>query len=580
MPEAGLAHDLLIESFVLLLASLLAVMLVVQHRFSPVIGYLAAGLVIGPHGLRLVSAGEGTAFFAELGVAVLMFFIGMEFSVPRLISARTAVFGLGGAQVALTTALVAIVLTASGLDPLPSVVLGGAVAMSSTAIVHKNLIDRAEGATSFGTTATAILIFQDLVALPILALVAAMDARGGAVTVGDAVLQLVVGLALFGGIAVVARGTFGRVLSWAARPPLNEPFLLASMTLIVGAALAAQSLGLSLPLGAFVVGVILGESDFRHQLEDEIRPFRDLLLGIFFVSAGMSIDLSRILGQPLLVLGGAAAIICGKFIVVFAITRASGRDAHNSLRTALILAHCGELGLLIAGQALATGLVPEQVGQPLLGMVALSMLLGPPIVHWSSSIAARIHAPSVGSPDAAGEAAASRASRDLKNYVMLLGCGPVGRLVATALEASKVDYIAIERDIERFRRAQKDGHNVVFGDASRAGILDAAGLDRAAAVVTLIDDRPRLARILESLRRRNSAIPIIVSTRDDANLDALVDAGANFVFPENHAAGLSLAAQALIAIGLPPHDALERIRTVRAALNPELRLLPGQTGSS
>ncbi len=378
----------------------------------------------------------------------------------------------------------------------------------------------------------------------------------------------------FAGVALLTRRTLGRLLEWVARSRLNEAFLLAVLTLIVGSSLAAQAIGLSLPIGAFVVGMIVGESDFRHQLEDEIRPFRDLLVGIFFITVGMSVDWSEIMTKPGMTAGILGAVVLLKFIVVFGVARLSGMAKHSAIRTGLLLAHSGELGLLIIGRSLENTLLPASVGQPILGAVAVSMLFGPLLAQFSDKLAtAASRAPGADLTDQQ-EASVRESSADLQGHVVLAGCGPVGRLVAIALENSKVPYVAIERNVERLRRAQSDGHKAVFGDASRSGILKAAGVERAAAIVVLVNDWHRSIRIIQEAKHLNPNIQVIASLRDDAHLGALVQAGASHIFPENFAAGLGLAAQALMSLGVPPAEAMEKIRSIRAELSPELRLLP------
>ncbi|ABQ71323.1 sodium/hydrogen exchanger (plasmid) [Rhizorhabdus wittichii RW1] len=567
-------EEQLAQTFLLIAAAFVAVAILARLRLSPVLGYLAAGLLLGPHGIGAVTDSEGTHFFGELGIALLMFVIGLEFSVPRLLSSGGAMIGLGFGTVAGATLLAG---AAShflvGLPLLPAALLGGAIAMSSTAIIQKHLVDTDAVSSRHGVAATGIVLFEDLVALILLSLIAALPDAANEVEMEKVLLRMGVSFVALAGVALLARRTLGRLLGWVARSGPDETFLLGVLTLVVGASLAAEKIGLSLPIGAFVVGMMVGESDFRHQLEEEIRPFRDLLLGVFFVTIGMSVDWSQILAQPAVTFLVLAAILVVKFLVVFGVTRLSGLPASSAVKTGLLLAHSGELGLLIVGRSLDSALLSPAIGQPVLGAIAASMLVGPILAQWSDRAGDLI----LRSRDPRGaeiETAVRTTSQELKGHVVLAGCGPVGRLVALTLEASEIPYLAIERNVERLRRAQQDGHKAVFGDASRAGILKAAGVDRAAAIIVLVNNWHRSVRIIREAKRLNPAIHVIASLRDDAHLGELAQAGAAHVFPENYAAGLGLGAQALMTLGMSADDATDRIRAMRAQLSPDLQIVP------
>lgn len=567
-------EEQLAQTFLLIAAAFVAVAILARLRLSPVLGYLAAGLLLGPHGIGAVTDSEGTHFFGELGIALLMFVIGLEFSVPRLLSSGGAMIGLGFGTVAGATVLAG---AAShflvGLPLLPAALLGGAIAMSSTAIIQKHLVDTDAVSSRHGVAATGIVLFEDLVALILLSLIAALPDAANEVEMEKVLLRMGVSFVALAGVALLARRTLGRLLGWVARSGPDETFLLAVLTLVVGASLAAEKIGLSLPIGAFVVGMMVGESDFRHQLEEEIRPFRDLLLGVFFVTIGMSVDWSQILAQPAVTFLVLTAILVVKFLVVFGVTRLSGLPASSAVKTGLLLAHSGELGLLIVGRSLDSALLSPAIGQPVLGAIAASMLVGPILAQWSDRAGDLI----LRSRDPRGaeiETAVRTTSQELKGHVVLAGCGPVGRLVALTLEASEIPYLAIERNVERLRRAQQEGHKAVFGDASRAGILKAAGVDRAAAIIVLVNNWHRSVRIIREAKRLNPGIQVIASLRDDAHLGELAQAGAAHVFPENYAAGLGLGAQALMTLGMSADDATDRIRAMRAQLSPDLQIVP------
>ena len=418
------------------------------------------------------------------------------------------------------------------------------------------------------------MLFEDLVALALIALVSALQGTTGSGEMEHVLGKLAVSLVAVAVVALLTRRTLGRLLGWVARSKVNEVFLLAVLTMVVGASLAAQSLGLSLPLGAFIVGMMVAESDFRHQLEDEIRPFRDLLLGVFFITVGMSVDWAEIGAAPGITLAIFVTIIVVKMAVVFAVSRVSGMGSGSAVKAGLLLAHAGELGLLVIERCLEGSLLSPAIGQPILGAVAISMLTGPMLAQLGDRAINSLNV-SVDKDDLDhAEGGVNEAGGDLDKHIILAGCGPVGRLVAVTLENAGIKYLAVERNIDRLRRAQADGHKVVFGDATRSGILDAAGVGRARAMVVLVNDWHRSTKIIREARRMNPALQIIASLRDDTHLSELVEAGASHIFPENYASGLGLAAQALMSLGVPPAEAMEKIRSIRAELSPELRLLP------
>lgn len=563
-------HHLLADAVILILASLAFVALFTKLRLSSIAGYLFAGAIVGPYGLHLVAANEGTRFLGELGIAALMFVIGFEFSWPRILAARRLVFVFGVLQVSVTALLVAGAALLAGLSLTASLILGFALAHSSSAIIHKQLLDQEEVTTTHGIATTGILLFQDLAALPVLLLVGAI-ASGAEHDVPRLLMRLVGAVIIFAGAALFARRTIGRILDWIARSRSNEPLMLAGLAVVAGVALIAESIGLSLAVAAFIVGMVVAESNYRHHLADELRPLRDMFLGLFFLTIGMSVDWSIVLREPVATAVALLVLVLVKFAIVFVLVRLSGAERNSALRTALILAHGGEISLLILMQAIGGGLLPEAVAQPALAGTAVSIFIAPFLIQFNRRIVTEV----IATPEMVGDPGGmiGGTQGDLRNHVILAGCGPVGRLVGKVLKASGVPYIAIERDIDRLRIAQREGHPVIFGDATRGGVLAAAGVEEAGAVVALMNSESRLEHLVREVRQLNPAIPVLVSTRDDRGLASLVKAGATHIFPENQAAGLGLAAQTFIALGVPPTEALARVRAIRIRLNPELRAL-------
>ncbi|UFW46332.1 MULTISPECIES: cation:proton antiporter domain-containing protein [Bradyrhizobium] len=565
-----MADDLLIKTLVVILASVCAISLVARLRFPAAGGYLLAGLVIGPHGLQLIAASDEARFLAELGIIFLMFMVGLEFSLSAMITARRDVFGAGSLQVGFTVFVVTGIAALSGMSLSGAVLLGGAVAMSSTAITLKQLVDQGEVSSQQGRLVLGILLFQDLAVLPFLVVLGGWQPVGGSEPLG-ALRQLATATIALGAAAFVCKPVFRTWLTWVARTHSADLFLLTILLLALGTAFVGHVAGLSGPIGAFLAGMVVGESDFRHQVEDDIRPFRDILLGLFFVTVGMEVDPSTVVVAPMSVLAWIAVCVPGKAFVMIQVGAIMRWPAPVAVRAALILAHGGEAGLLLLTQAMRVNALEANVGQPALLALAASMALGPMLIQESSRFAELVRGASHRLKARAEEAAIREESRDLSDHVILCGCGRVGRPVALVLDAAKAPYIAIEFDLTRFRRAKTSGHKVVFGDAGRKRVIEAAGVARARLVVVTFDRRHLIERILHYVRQQNPAAASVVSAADDQEISSLALAGASTVFPENIAAGLALADQVLLVCGFSQDNAANIITAVRAELHPELR---------
>ena len=565
-----MADALLIKTLVVILASVSAISLVARAKLPAAAGYLLAGLVIGPHGLQLIATSDETRFLAELGIIFLMFMVGLEFSLSAMIAARRDVFGAGSLQVGFTVLMVAGLAMLCGVGLPTAVLLGAAVAMSSTAITLKQLVDQGDVSSHQGRLVLGILLFQDLAALPFLVVLGGWELGAGPEPLG-ALRQIGIAAIALGVAAFVCQPVFRTWLSWVARTNSADLFLLTVLLLALGTAFAGHLAGLSATIGAFLAGMVVGESDFRHQVEDDIRPFRDVLLGLFFVTVGMEVNPSTVLVAPMAVLVWMIACLAGKALVMILVGAIMRWPAPAGARAALILAHGGEAGLLLLTQAMRVGAIEPSVGQPALLALAATMALGPMLIQGSARFAELVVGASHRVKADAEEAAIREESQDLTDHVILCGCGRVGRLVSLVLEAANAPYIAVESDLIRFRRAKKSGHKVVFGDAGRKRVLEAAGVARAGIVVVTFDRRHAVERILHYAREHNPTVSSIVSAADDQEIVPLARAGASIVFPENVAAGLAVADQVLLVCGFSQDSAANIVTTVRAELHPELR---------
>lgn len=564
-----MAEGLLISTLVVILASVCAVGLMARCGLPAAVGYLLAGLIIGPDGLRLLAASETTRFLAELGIIFLMFMVGLEFSLPAMIAARRDVFLAGSLQVGLTTAIVAGSATIFGVSSPAALILGGAVSMSSTAIILKQLADQGEISSQHGRLALGILLFQDLATLPFLVMVGAWNQHTDpeALTI---VRQLALAGVALGVATLICRPVFRVALTAVARTSSPDLFLLAALLLALGTAFVGHLVGLATTIGAFLAGMVVGESDFRHQVEDDIRPFRDILLGLFFVTVGMEVPPSIVLSAPLSVLAWLLVFMPGKALIAFLVGASMRWSAPVAIRIAVILGLGGEFGLLLLTQALHADVMDPAVGQPALLALVTSMALGPVSIQRNGSIAQLFGRASHRLRSAAETTTSSQERQDFNDHVLLCGCGRVGSLVAVVLEAAKIPYIAIESNLTRFRRARNAGHRIVFGDASRRRVMEAAGVAHARLLVITFDQHRMIERLLHNAHLENPGVQSIISVSDDQHIAALATAGAT-VFPENLATGLALADQVLLYCGFSQNDAAAIVTAVRAEINPELK---------
>jgi monovalent cation:H+ antiporter-2, CPA2 family len=546
---------------ILLLAVVVAVMAFRRFGLPPMLAYLLVGMTIGPFALGWMPDNETTHGLAEFGIVFLMFSIGLEFSLAQLSAMRRTVFGLGGAQVVLTIVIVMAIAMALGVDWRGGLTLGGIIAMSSTAIVAKLLIERVELQSAHGRMVMGVLLFQDLAVVPLLVLLPAL-AQGPErffATFGIALLKaaLILSLLLWYGRRLM-RSFFHLV----AKQKSSEIFVLNVLLVTLGLAWVTELAGLSMALGAFVAGILISETEYRYQVEDYIKPFRDVLLGLFFVTIGMRLDLGALIGNLGWVVSILAAILLIKFGIVWGLARAFRHSTAVSTRSALILSNAGEFGFVLLANAGALDLLEHRTQQIVLAAMLISMLIAPIIVAQMDRIvlyfctsewderALRLH-----------ELAIKSMGRD--HHVIICGYGRSGQNLARFFAREDISFIALDADPERVRQAAAAGDSVVFGDAGRRDVLLAAGANRASALVISFADVALSLRILEHAREVNPALPVIVRTSDDSELEKLQAAGATEVVPEILEGSLMLASHTMLLLGIPLARVLARIREVR-----------------
>ena len=554
-----------------LLAAVLGVVACRSLKLPPMLGYLAVGVVIGPHALALGQNADAVRHLGEFGVVFLMFVIGLEFNLPKLRSMRRHVFGLGLLQVTLTMGLAtggslflaSLAPTLWSMSWQTALALSGAMAMSSTAIVVKLLSERLELDSEHGKRVMGVLLFQDLAVVPLLVLIPALGSSPDKLFMALALAALkaavLVGLLLSGG---------QRVMRWwltqVARRKSEELFVLNLLLVTLALSWLTELAGLSLALGAFIAGMLISETEYKHQVETDIRPFHDVLLGLFFISIGMLLDWRQVAAHWPMVLLLVTLPVLGKLGLVMALARSLGATAGVSLRTGLYLAQAGEFGFVLLTLAQGSQLVPPALLNPILASMVLSMLATPFIVQYSNQIVMRLVS-SEWLQQSLQMTTIARQSINANKHVIICGYGRCGQNLGHMLEREGIPYMALDLDPDRVRQAAAAGDSVVFGDAVRLQALIAAGLARASAVVVTYLDTASALKVLANTRAHAPTVPVIVRTVDDHDLEKLQAAGATEVVPEAIEASLMLASHALALVGVPMRRVIRLVQDQRDA---------------
>jgi CPA2 family monovalent cation:H+ antiporter-2 len=554
-----------------LLAAVIGVVGCRYLKLPPMLGYLVVGVVIGPNALALAKNADGVRHLGEFGVVFLMFVIGLEFNLSKLRSMRHHVFGLGLFQV-VTTILLAttgsmilasLLPTYWGMDWKTALALSGALAMSSTAIVVKLMSERLEMETEHGKRVMGVLLFQDLAVVPLLILIPALGASAESLTetlsLGFLKAAALITILLVGG---------PRVMRWwltlVARRKSEELFVLNLLLVTLGLAWLTELAGLSLALGAFIAGMLISETQFKHQVETDIRPFHDVLLGLFFISIGMMLDWRLVLERWPLVLLLVTVPVLYKAALITLLTRALGAGMGVSLRTGLYLAQAGEFGFVLLTQAQEHTLVPPELLNPILAAMVLSMLATPFIVMRSGDIVMRLVSNEWLMESVQMTTIAKRAFK-VNKHVIICGYGRCGQNLARMLDTEHIPYMALDLDPDRVRQAAAAGDSVVFGDAARLQALMAAGLARASAVVVTYLETASAMKVLAHIHEHAPHVPVVVRTQDDHDLEALQQAGATEVVPEAIEGSLMLASHALALVGVPMRRVIRIVQEQRDA---------------
>ncbi|MEQ8773263.1 MAG: cation:proton antiporter [Erythrobacter sp.] len=554
--ESHMHIPFLREALVFLVAAGLIVP-VLQRYLSPVLGYFLVGSLIGPYGLGLLAQQwepvgwfvitdlDGVTALGELGVIFLLFVIGLELSFERLWTMRRLVFGLGSAQILVTGAVIAGIAFAFGNALSTAIILGACLALSSTAIVTALLVEGGRLGTTGGRATFSILLMQDLAVVPILFAVSVLGslaveyaALGFGMALGEAALTIAV-------IYAVGRFSLSPLLRLVARADSRESFVAISLLVAVGTAAVTGYVGLSMALGAFLAGLLIAETEFRHQVKVDIEPFKGLMLGLFFLSVGMGIDWRVVLDEPLLILSSALGLILLKVAINFVLCLAWRLPRHRAGEVAIMLGQAGEFGFLVVGLSVTVGLLAQDIAQFMLIVVGLTMLATPGL-DWLARAASRWLEPVEGLT----EDERDLIDDEIEGHVIIAGFGRVGEMIAAVLDRQDIRYLAIENDPGLARAAQQAGRPVRLGDAARLDVLRESALDRASALVITIGDEAATEALAHEVRRHAPGLPVFARARDAGHADRLVECGASFAVPETVEGSLRLAEVLLRDFGI------------------------------
>ncbi len=556
-----LEHSLFVSLLGLILGATALVALCHRFGLTSIVGYLAAGLLLGPYALGLLQESSNIELLAEIGVVLLMFTIGLEFSLPRLLASKRLVLGLGGAQMAVGMLVFAGGFHWAGLSWSMAIVLGGAFTMSSTAIELKQLAEQGELEQPHGRIAVGVLLFQDLAAVAFLVLTPMLT--GGSGTVADFWRVLLQAIAVFVVLALSGRFLLPRILHWVAETHSLELFMLAVLAMALSAAGLSLLAGLSATLGAFMAGMMLGETHFRHQIEADIRPFRDLMLGIFFISIGMQLDPAVLRHEP----GLIALVVVGAMVIKGALTaavfRMLGTPAHTALRAAIVLAQGGEFGLLLVAQIITFGTEESRYLQPVLAGLIISMLLATVLLRFNEVMAGKLLGKQASGRGRVEPVNQADEFEDFVDHVIICGYDRLGQGVARILAENNLATLGIDRDPHRVLELREKGETVLFGDAANPTLLQLARIDKARAVAVTIDDPVVADGILAQIKRLNPDMPVVLHCAEVCTGREMRERSV-YLFDSLMESSLMFARQLLVVCGVTSEETARVVDQVRA----------------
>ena len=556
-----MGHGLLTELISLLALSVSAVAVVSWLRLPSIIGYLFVGLFVGPHAIGLIHHSETTHLLGEIGVAFLLFAIGLEFSIPQFLKMRHVLIWLGGAQVLVGTISGTVIAMWIGMPLAPAIIVGGALSMSSTAIVIKQLTDQGELTLRHGNLSLGILLFQDLAAVPFLVVIPLLAQEGEQAMLQVLGWALVKAAIVFAVMLFVGNRVLRPLFQRVANMQSPELFTLTVLFVSSCAAWFTNLVGLSLALGAFIAGMMLAETEFRHHIEHELRPFRDLLLGVFFITVGMQLDVVAITQQINLILLLVVGLVIGKGGLIILLAYVYNKNVRVASRVGIVLGHGGEFGLALLALAFANGLVPTEQNQIILASIVISMFIAPLLVRYNEQFSTRLEKLGADETEQIDDIAA--ATQDQSGHVLIFGFGRVGSQMAAMLKQDDIEYVGLDQNSNIVKLAWEDGEPVYYGDASNPHVLKALAIGRARAVVISFNNEDLAVRVLQQVKSVAPDIPVLVRSYDDTSLHRLLSAGASEVLPETFETGLMLTLNLLLILGMSEEEVDERLHRER-----------------
>lgn len=549
-----MAEELFQQIVLILGFSLLGVLILRRMRMATIVAYMVVGAAIGPYALGLIPDPDQFRFIAEFGVVFLLFALGLEFNFKKMLTMRFAVFGVGGFQVLMCSALFFVAVRFWGADVGAAFMIAGSLALSSTAIVTRELSNNRQLHNLHGQLSIGVLLFQDLVAVVFLVLVPVLGNQSeqgmSAALLGAGINALIVISVLL----IVGRWVLPHIYREVAKANSDEIFVLTTLVIVLLAAWFTHTLHLSMPLGAFIIGMMLGEGNCKVQIESDIRPFRDIFLGLFFVTIGMNLNLDLLIEYWPRILAFTLALLLIKTLAVSVVVRALGFSNRDALSVGINLAQAGEFGLALMTLALANGIVPADQVSFIILIAIFSMMLSPALIRRASALSNRLFA------SAGSDGRHFPVSIQLDSHVIIGGFGRLGSLLAGFLEQNSIDYVAIDSNIDVVDSARKAGHNIVFGDSNNLEILRHCHLDSARLVVLTFKSLEQGKSAIKRIRDRNPDIPVIVRCQDHHHYEELLSLGASHVIPEVLESSLMITRQVLALLQVDQDQVESQVR--------------------
>lgn len=548
------------EILAILTCAVFIVWLFRKLNLPAILAYLVAGMIVGEHGFALAQEQVDYEHFAELGIVFLLFTLGLEFSLPKLMAMRHMVLTIGSLQVAISMLIFTLVAVLLGQSLGAAFAIGGILALSSTAIVIRQLSETGAMKRKSGQISVAVLLFQDVAVVPLLIIIPILAPGNDGSFILSLLWALVKGVFVVGILLFAGKWILPRLFNLVAQVRTDELFVLTTLLVTLVASALTQWFGLSMALGAFLAGMMLGESEYKHQLEADIRPYRDILLGLFFITVGMKLDLALLLAQPHVIFAIMLSFMAIKVVIIKMLSVKTGELAKDGWASGLMLSQMGEFGFVLIALATQVKLIPLDVASTLLGAGIVSMAITPYLISharkWSQRL---VKEPDVDTRDLEELPDAS----ELSDHVIICGFGRIGQTVSRFLKQENIEFVAIDIDPLRTRKAREAGENVLFGSSRQAEILHAANLSNAKLVVIAFGEDKQSAEVIQKVRSLSAKVPILVRTRNDDQLDMLQAAGANEVVPESLEGSLMLVSQVLSLTGVPFSRIVRRVQKER-----------------